>query len=113
MKNKSYAMTVSVLRVGLLAAQIASSPSAAAQSTSAAADRQPVFMQREKKIALASSAYRPFDASKAPIYASRAPGGKHKPIKCQDCRGALSTGTSCGPQGVPRSPYQNVSLMTD
>ena len=43
MTNKSYAITTSLIRIGVLAAQIAVSPSAAAQSMRApGSQRQPV-----------------------------------------------------------------------
>ncbi len=56
MTNKSYAITMSLIRSCLLAGQIAVSPSAAAQSTPAAASQQPALMDREREIALALSA---------------------------------------------------------
>jgi len=51
-----------------LAAQIALSASAAAQSTQAAASQQPPLMNREKEIALALSACPPSVAGKAAVY---------------------------------------------
>src|SRR5258708_4113667 len=51
-----------------LAAQIALSASAAAQSTQAAASQKPPLMNREKEIALALSACPPSVAGKAAVY---------------------------------------------
>jgi hypothetical protein len=41
MTNKSHAITISLFRIGVLAAQIAVSPFAAAQSTAGAGSQQP------------------------------------------------------------------------
>ena len=68
MTNKSYAITISLIRICLLAGQIAVSPSAAAQSTPATASQQPALMNREREIALALSACPPFVVSKAAVY---------------------------------------------
>ena len=68
MTNKSHAITISLFRIGVLAAQIAVSPSAAAQSTAAAGSQQPALMDREREIALALSACPSFVMSKAAIY---------------------------------------------
>jgi hypothetical protein len=67
MTNKSYALATSLLRICALAAQIAGSPSAAAQSP-AVGGQQPALMQREKEIALALSACPAFVKSKAAVY---------------------------------------------
>ena len=60
----------SLIRICLLglAAQVAMSASAAAQSTQAAGSQQPPLMDRQKEIALALSACPPFVASKAAVY---------------------------------------------
>jgi len=68
MTNKSHAITISLFRIGVLAAQIAVSPSAAAQSTAGAGSQQPALMDREREIALALSACPSFVMSKAAIY---------------------------------------------
>ena len=68
MTNKSHAITMSLLRIGVLAAQIAVSPSAAAQSTAGAGSQQPALMDREREIALALSACPPLVMSKAAVY---------------------------------------------
>ena len=68
MTNKSHAITISLFRIGVLAAQIAVSPSAAAQSTAGAASQQPALMDREREIALALSACPSFVMSKAAVY---------------------------------------------
>jgi hypothetical protein len=68
MTNKSYAITTSLIRIGVLAAQIAVSPSAAAQSMPAPGSQQPALMDREKEIARALSACPRFVAGKAAIY---------------------------------------------
>jgi hypothetical protein len=47
MTNKSYAITMSLLRIGLLGGQIAVGPSAAAQPALAAASQQPARMDWE------------------------------------------------------------------
>src|SRR5499425_1539385 len=62
--------TSSLIRICLLglAAQVAMSASAAAQSTQAAGSQQPPLMDRQKEIALALSACPPFVASKAAVY---------------------------------------------
>src|SRR5215467_1430471 len=52
MTNKSHAITISLFRIGVLAVQIAVSPSAAAQSTAGAGSQQPALMDREREIAL-------------------------------------------------------------
>ena len=61
---------VSLMRMSLLglAAQMAMSASAAAQSTQATASQTPPLMDREKEIALALSACPEFVASKAAVY---------------------------------------------
>ena len=59
MTNKSYAITISLFRIGVLAAQIAVSPSAAAQSTAGAGSQQPALMDREREIDLRSAPARP------------------------------------------------------
>jgi hypothetical protein len=68
MTNKSYAITTSLIRIGVLAAQIAVSPSAAAQSMPAPGSQQPALVDREKEIARALGACPPFVAGKAAIY---------------------------------------------
>ena len=66
MTNKSYAITMSLLRIGLLGGQIAVGPSAAAQPALAA--QQPARMDWEGEIALALSACPAFVGGKAAIY---------------------------------------------
>jgi hypothetical protein len=56
MTNKSYAIATSLVRIGMLAAQIAMSPSAAAQSAAVVGSERPALMDRQKEIALAISA---------------------------------------------------------
>jgi hypothetical protein len=56
MANKSYAITMSLLRIGVLAGQIAVSPSAAAQSTPRHHDG---FLASERTCAFADLAVRP------------------------------------------------------
>ena len=70
MTKKPYAVTVSLIRVCLLvlAAQIAASAPAAAQSMQPAGTQPPPLMDREKEIALALSACPPSVASKAAVY---------------------------------------------
>jgi len=70
MTKKPYAVTVSLIRVCLLvlAAQIAASAPAAAQSMQPAGTQLPPLMDREKEIALALSACPPSVASKAAVY---------------------------------------------
>src|SRR5262250_1662390 len=62
--------TSSLIRICLLglAAQVAMSASAAAQSTQAAGSQQPPLMDRQKEIALALSACPPSVASQAAVY---------------------------------------------
>ena len=50
---------MSLFRIGVLAAQIAVSPSAAAQSTAGAGSQQPALMDREREIDLRSAPARP------------------------------------------------------
>jgi hypothetical protein len=66
MTNKSYAITTSLMRIGLLTAQIAVSPSAAAQTMPANASQQPAPMERETDLAL--SACPPIVKRKAAVY---------------------------------------------
>src|SRR5260370_41963503 len=68
MTNKPYAIIMLLLRICVLAAQIAVSPSAAAQSTQVAGSQLPPLMDRQKEIALALSACPPSVASKAAVY---------------------------------------------
>src|SRR5262245_15477385 len=68
MTNKSHAIIMSLFRIGMLAAQIAVGPSAAAQSTAGAGSKQPALMDRDREIALALSACPPFVMSKAAVY---------------------------------------------
>jgi hypothetical protein len=56
MTNKSYAIATSLIRIGMLAAQIATSPSAAAQPAAAVGSEGPALMDRQIEIALALSA---------------------------------------------------------
>ena len=59
MTNKSYAIATSLIRIGMLAARIAMSPSAAAQSAVPAIGCEgPALMDRQKEIALALSGCR-------------------------------------------------------
>ncbi|HKF12524.1 MAG TPA: hypothetical protein VKB89_28070 [Xanthobacteraceae bacterium] len=67
MTNKSYAITTSLMRIGLLTAQIAVSPSAAAQTMPANASQQPALMGRETDLAL--SACPPLVKRKTAVYA--------------------------------------------
>ena len=60
-------VVISICLLGL-AAQIAVSASAVAQSTQAAGSQQPPLMDRQKEIALALSACPPSVASKAAVY---------------------------------------------
>jgi hypothetical protein len=66
MINKSYAITTSLMRIGLLTAQIAVSPSAATQTMPANAGQQPALMERETDLAL--SAYPPMVKRKTAVY---------------------------------------------
>jgi hypothetical protein len=66
MSNKSYAITTSLMRIGLLTAQIAVGPSVAAQTMPANASEQPARMERE--IDLALSACSPIVKRKAAVY---------------------------------------------
>jgi len=68
MTNKSYAITMSLLRIGLLGGQIVVGPSAAAQPALAAASQQPARMDWEGEIALRLSACPAFVGGKAAIY---------------------------------------------
>src|SRR6516165_9512015 len=63
-------ISMSLIRMWLLglAAQIAVSASAAAQSTQAAESQQPPLMDRQREIALALSACPPSVASEAAVY---------------------------------------------
>jgi hypothetical protein len=54
MSNKSYAITTSLMRIGLLTAQLAVGPSAAAQTMPANASQQPARMERETDLALSA-----------------------------------------------------------
>src|SRR5262245_30066010 len=56
MTSKSHVITMSLFRIGVLATQIAMSPSAAAQSSPGAGSQHPALMDRETEIALALSA---------------------------------------------------------
>jgi hypothetical protein len=66
MTNKSYAITTSLMRIGLLTAQLAVSPSAAAQTMPANASQRPALMERETDLAL--SAYPPIVKRKTAVY---------------------------------------------
>src|SRR5262249_20224971 len=66
MTNKSYAITTSLMRIGLLTAQLAVSPSAAAQTMPANASQQPALVERETGLAL--SAYPPIVKRKTAVY---------------------------------------------
>lgn len=68
--KRPYAVVVSLtgIRPLVLAAQIAASASAAAQSTQPTGSQNPPLMDREKEIALALSACPPSAASKAAVY---------------------------------------------
>lgn len=68
MTNQSYAIATSLIRIGMLAAQIAVSPSAAAQSTPVTGGQEPALMDRGKEIALALSACPAFVKNKAAVY---------------------------------------------
>src|SRR5262249_12837650 len=66
MTNKSYVITTSLMRIGLLTAQIAMSPSAATQTMPANARQQPALRERETNLAL--SAYPPIVKHKTAVY---------------------------------------------
>jgi hypothetical protein len=68
--NKSIAQpkVTALIRICLLAAQVAVSTSAAAQSVQTAGSQPPPLMDRQKEIALALSACPPFVASRAAVY---------------------------------------------
>jgi hypothetical protein len=66
MTNKSYVITTSLMRIGLLTAQLAVSPSAAAQTMPANTSQQPALTERETDLAL--SAYPPIVKRKTAVY---------------------------------------------
>jgi hypothetical protein len=66
MINKSYAITTSLMRIGLLTAQLAVGPSAAGQTMPANARQQAALMERETDLAL--SACPPLVKRKTAVY---------------------------------------------
>jgi hypothetical protein len=64
MTHRSYAIATTLIRICMLAGQIAVSPSAAAQSALAPDGQRPALMHRQQEIALALSACPMFVADK-------------------------------------------------
>src|SRR5262249_20169164 len=98
MTNKSYAITTSLMRIGLLTAQIAVSPSAAAQTMPANASQQPALMGRETDLAL--SACPPLVKRKTAVYAME--NSRYLKLHSSDNGSSAivqRSSASCGPGG--------------